>query len=135
MIARVRDFCRDESLGIVLPGAFVILLALWSLLTAVGRGVFIPILDEIIGGSGSFPRLETRIGDITLDWAFVVADAAALVLLGALVYYVFVRPIPEDAEPETGMRECPECLSAVLVEARRCVFCTSPLPSIQTGPS
>jgi len=33
-----------------------------------------------------------------------------------------------EAAPDPTTKKCPECLSEVAIAARRCAFCTSPLP-------
>jgi large conductance mechanosensitive channel len=54
------------------------------------------------------------------------------VFLAAAVFYFVVKPINamaerrkrgQDAEP--GTRDCPECLSEIPDQARRCAFCTA----------
>ena len=58
-----------------------------------------------------------------------------IVLIAAAVYYFVVLPVnalvermrkaPVPADPTT--KKCPECLSEIPIDARRCAFCTSPL--------
>jgi large conductance mechanosensitive channel len=53
------------------------------------------------------------------------------VIIAAVVFFLVVKPInaltdrlrTEPAGP--GDRKCPECLSEIPAEARRCAFCTS----------
>jgi large conductance mechanosensitive channel len=59
----------------------------------------------------------------------------AFLLVAAAVYYFVVLPInalvararkaPAPADPTT--KKCPECLSEIPLDARRCAHCTSPL--------
>ena len=53
-------------------------------------------------------------------------------LIAAAVFFFVVKPINaltarrrkgEEAEP--GTRDCPECLSEIPAQARRCAHCTS----------
>jgi large conductance mechanosensitive channel len=51
-------------------------------------------------------------------------EAFALFLLITWAHRLRRQPV----EPPPGNKECPECLSHVPLQARRCAFCTSPLP-------
>jgi large conductance mechanosensitive channel len=61
----------------------------------------------------------------------------SFVLVAAAVYFFVVVPVNAivarsrrgEAPPDPTTRKCPECLSDVPIAARRCAFCTSPLPS------
>jgi large conductance mechanosensitive channel len=56
-------------------------------------------------------------------------------LIAAAVYFFVVTPInaliartrkaPAPADPTT--KKCPECLSEIPIDARRCGFCTQPI--------
>jgi large conductance mechanosensitive channel len=63
--------------------------------------------------------------------------AFAFIVTAAIVYYLVVIPInaliersrrqEKPADPTT--KKCPECLSEIPIEARRCAFCTQPQPA------
>jgi len=67
-------------------------------------------------------------------WLFAFAVVAVL-LVAAAVYFCVVTPInalvgrmrkaPAPADPTT--RKCPECLSEIPIDARRCAHCTQPV--------
>jgi large conductance mechanosensitive channel len=128
MISRLRSFCRDESLGIVIPIGVVVLLAFWSVLQGVGAAFVTPILEEAFGDSDEFggSQLDFTVGDIVFDWTFLGFQLPAFVILCGIVYILFIRPIPDDEiVDDESMRACPECASEIVAEARRCPFCTA----------
>lgn len=147
MILRVRAFCREESLGIVLPAALIALFAMWQVIEAAVSSFLVPLVANLVEGepeyaNGSYflgpmpyQHLTFHVGDVPFDWTLLFIESVAGLVMGAILYYLFVRHIPEGVESETGMRDCPECFSRVVVEARRCAFCTSPLSPIETEPS
>ncbi|MGQ0773199.1 MAG: hypothetical protein ACT4NY_02070, partial [Pseudonocardiales bacterium] len=57
-------------------------------------------------------------------------------LIAAALFFLVVRPINtlmarRKTEPpvESTTRDCPECLSSIPMQARRCAFCGSPVPA------
>jgi large conductance mechanosensitive channel len=62
-------------------------------------------------------------------------DAAiSFLLVAAVVYYLIVLPysrfrarFEKAPSPEPKTRECPECLSQIPANARRCAYCTAVL--------
>ena len=137
MILRVRAFCREESLGIVLPATLIALFAMWQVIEAAVTTFLLPLVASLFEERYPeylFDRLVFDAGSMQFGWTMVFVESVAAVVLGATIYFLFVRPIPDDVGSETGMRDCPECLSRVVVEARRCAFCTSALPAAGTEP-
>ena len=137
MVARIREWCRSESLGIVLPVGFILLFATWQLLARVAQGLIYPFLRNIFEDDDDafFGGIDTEGGGVTIDVGFAVMDLIALLMLGALVYWLFVRPIRGELDEEDATRECPECLSEIMVEARRCAFCSAEVTPVSgAGP-
>jgi large conductance mechanosensitive channel len=68
-------------------------------------------------------------------YGLVVNAIISLVLIGAAVFFLVVRPLNRleerraRSQPESlpTTRPCPECLSEIPREARRCAHCTSKL--------
>jgi hypothetical protein len=137
MIARIREWCRSESLGIVVPVGFISLWVVWELLTvAVGSFIY-PILiepmeDDRFTGNEDFGFKFTLLGVDFQPDAFIINGLTALIL-GFLFYVLFWRQSPEDFIEEEPTRECPECLSEILAEARRCAFCTAQVAPVTRG--
>ena len=61
--------------------------------------------------------------------SFVIIAAAVYFFVGLSVNALIarMRQAPTPADPTT--KRCPECLSEIPIDARRCAFCTSPVVS------
>ena len=78
-----------------------------------------------------FEPSETNPRPTTVSWVMGI-----VVLIAAAVYFIFVLPVnklmakffPAKAEPPKT-KPCPECLSDIPVEAKRCAHCAQPLPA------
>ncbi len=133
LVVRIREFCRNESIGVVAPVGFIALWVVWQVITVFLWSFLYPVLVKVFEGDKDFDGLPLELSIFGIDLLpsnFLVESIAAVGMF-LLLYYVFVRPIPEDSEPDRGMRECPECFSEIVIDARRCPFCTSavePLP-------
>jgi large conductance mechanosensitive channel len=56
-----------------------------------------------------------------------------------VVYFFVVKPVNallkrlQDEPTDETVRKCPECLSEIPREAKRCAFCTSEVAPVQAG--
>lgn len=141
MIRRIREFLRSESLGIAIPVGVVALWAVWELIQSIVGNFVYPVFleafgDESFGSEGFGFPLDFEIGGVRFQWDATLITGVSVLILLPLLYYTFIRPIPGEFEDDdSGTRECPECLSEVLIEARRCAFCTAVIPARGDGPS
>ena len=130
----IRDFKQfllrgnvvDLAVGIVIGGAF------GALVTALVRDFITPLAGAIF----STPKdaMRFRVGAAT----FLVGDfldaLISFLIVAAVVFFLVVKPINYLVErshhedpPDPSTRKCPECLSEIPLEARRCAFCTGDL--------
>ena len=115
----------DLAVGVVVGVAFA------AVVTALVGDLLTPLVAAIFG-SHDFSALTFTIhGSHFLYGAFINA-VLAFVTVAAVVFFFVVRPVNalmarRRTEPpvDATTRKCPECLSEIPVEARRCAFCTS----------
>jgi len=89
--------------------------------------------DPVTGACNQFANLQFKLGESTFSYGTVLNDILTLILIGAAVFFLVVRPLNhleerrkrEQPEPESPSRPCPECLSDIPKLARRCAFCTA----------
>ena len=119
----------DMAVGVVIGAAFA------SVVGAFTKDLLTPLITAITGGGGQFYTLKfTLNGSDFLIGDFVNALVSFL-LVAAAVYFFVVTPInalvsrmrkaPAPADPTT--KKCPECLSEIPIDARRCAHCAQPV--------
>jgi len=121
----MRGNAVDLAVGVVIGAAF------GAVVDSIVKGVLTPLIA--IPGKTDFGRLTFKIGGGVFKYGNVINAIVSLVLIGAAVFFLVVRPLNhleerrkrQEPEPESPTRPCPECLSEIPKQARRCAHCTS----------
>jgi large conductance mechanosensitive channel len=114
--------------------AIVIGLAFVAVVNSLVTNLITPIIALLFGG----PTLNSEtfsIGDAIFTWGAFVDDVIQFIAIVAAVYFFVVVPYNTltarmkrgEAEPDATTKTCPECISAIPVEAKRCAFCAQPV--------
>jgi large conductance mechanosensitive channel len=115
----------DLAVGIVIGVAF------GALITAFTTAFLTPLIG-IIAGQADLSKMVFTIGGTDFPYGVFLNALIAFVLVALVIFFLVVKPVialrerqrrGEDEDPTE--RPCPECLSAIPVDARRCAFCTS----------
>ena len=131
MLKGFRDFVLRGNV-IDLAVAVVIGAAFGSVVTAIVEGLITPLIALITSG-GSADVSALNVGGF--GFGDILNAIINFIIVAAVVYFVVVlpmnrlqernKPAPPDPQPT---KTCPECLSEIPEAARRCAFCTSPIP-------
>jgi large conductance mechanosensitive channel len=115
----------DMAVGVVMGAAF------GGVVTGLTKALISPLI-KLAAGSEKFTGLEFRLGATTFPIDDFINATISFVLIALLVYFLVVLPVntlmarmhkdAPVAAPST--RKCPECLSEIPIEARRCAHCT-----------
>ena len=117
----------DLAVGVVMGAAF------GAMVAAFVKDLLTPLIAAI-AGKPDFSTLTFTINNSKFLYGDFLNAVVAFLLVAAAVYYFVVLPMnalmarmrrEPPADPTT--RKCPECLSEIPIEARRCAHCTSPL--------
>ena len=118
----------DLAVAVVMGAAF------GAVVTALVKDLITPLIAAIVGKPDFSGILFTVNGSKFMVGDFINALVSFL-LIGVAVYFFVVLPVNTvmarlkrgEAPPDPATKQCPECLSAIPIAARRCAFCTSPV--------
>jgi large conductance mechanosensitive channel len=128
MLKGFKDFITKGNL-IETAVALVMALATTALVAALVKDLITPIIGAIFGETDFSSLTFTINGSEFLYGAFISA-VITFVSIAAAIYFFIVKPYQayqarRGVTPET--KECPECLSSIPLNAKRCAHCTQPV--------
>jgi len=115
--------------------AVVIGVAFTAVVAAFVKDLVTPLIAAL-GGKPDFASLYFAINKSKFLYGDFINGIVAFLIIAAVVYFLVVIPYTAmvarsrkepPADPTT--KKCPECLSEIPKDARRCAFCTSPQPA------
>lgn len=114
--------------------AVIIGVAFGDVVTALVEDMVTPLIAAIVG-EPDFSGLTFTINGSTFLYGDFINKVIAFVSVAAVVFFFVVKPmnllmsrLKKDPPPDESTKKCPECLSAIPAEARRCAYCTSEVP-------
>jgi len=122
----VRGNVVDLAVGIVIGAAFT------TVVQALVKDIISPIIG-IFGGVPDLSRWTISVAGQNLLIGDVLNALIAFLLVAVVVYFLVVLPVNKlmdrySPEPKPApTKECPECLSAIPQDARRCRECGAQL--------
>ncbi|MCX4097593.1 large conductance mechanosensitive channel protein MscL [Nocardia sp. alder85J] len=118
----------DLAIGIVVGAAFT------AVVNGFVRAFLTPLVGLAAGATGDFSDQGFAVGKVVFPVGAFFTAIVTFFLVAAIVYFFVVLPVnaltarfSPNPDPIAPKRDCPECLSTVPAEARRCAFCTSEL--------
>jgi large conductance mechanosensitive channel len=125
-----RDFVLRGNV-IDLAIAVVIGAAFGAVVTALVSSFITPLVAAI-GGKPDFSALAFTINGSRFTYGVFLNALISFLILATVVFFLIVRPLNAlmdhmrtEAPVAEVTRACPECLSQIPNEARRCAFCTA----------
>ena len=115
----------DMAVGVVIGAAF------GGVVTSLTKGLLTPFIGALVK-LPDFSNLRYKVrGSDFLIGDFLNALISFLLVAAAVYFFVVVpvnwlmaRMVKREPEPALTTRKCPECLSEIPIEARRCAHCT-----------
>ena len=118
----------DMAVGVVIGAAFA------GVVAGLTKAFITPLIALIVG-KPDYSSLKFVIRGTEFAVGDFVNAAVSFILIAAVVYFFVVLPVNAlvarmnrgEKPPEPTTRKCPECLSEIPIEARRCAHCTQPV--------
>jgi large conductance mechanosensitive channel len=118
----------DLAVGVVIGAAF------GTVVNSMVKDLLTPFLAAVVR-KPDFSTFSFTIHGGKFLYGDFVNSVISFVIIAAAVYFAVVLPMnalmarvqrsDEPAQPST--KKCPECLSEIPIEARRCAHCTQPV--------
>jgi large conductance mechanosensitive channel len=119
----------DMAVGVVIGAAF------GGVVTALTKDLLTPLIAVVVG-KPDFSAIKFMVGNTEFPIGDFINAAVSFILIAAAIYFFVVTPVnaliarmrkdPAPADPTT--KKCPECLSEIPIDARRCAHCAQPVP-------
>jgi len=118
----------DMAVGVVIGAAF------GAVVTELTKAFLTPFIALIVGKQ-DHSDIKFTINGTTFPVGEFVNALISFVLIAAAVYFFVVVPVnlliarmhKGDKAPDPTTKKCPECLSEIPLDARRCAHCTQPV--------
>ncbi len=120
----------DLAVGVVIGAAF------GTVVTSFVKDLLTPFIAATVG-KPNFDYLVLEVNGAKITYGTFLNALISFILVAAAVYFFVVVPInalvararkEPPADPTT--KKCPECLSEIPIDARKCAHCTSVLGSV-----
>ena len=118
----------DMAVGVVIGAAF------GAVVTELCKAFLTPLIALLVG-KPDYSNLKFTVSSTTFPIGDFINAVISFVLIAAAVYFFVVLPVnwlmakmhkDEPAAPPVT-KKCPECLSEIPIEAKRCAHCTQPV--------
>lgn len=118
----------DMSVGVVVGAAFA------TVVSAFTKDLLTPLIAALVG-KPDFSAISFTIHNSKFLLGDFINAAVAFLLVASAVYFFVVTPVNllvarmhrADAPASPTSKKCPECLSEIPIDARRCAHCTQPV--------
>jgi large conductance mechanosensitive channel len=118
----------DMAVGVVIGAAFA------SVVNGLTKAFLNPLIKLVAGGE-KFSSLQFTIRGTQFPIDDFINACISFVLIAAAVYFIVVLPVNAlvarmnrgEKPPDPTTKKCPECLSEIPIDARRCAHCTQPV--------
>ena len=119
----------DMAVGVVIGAAFA------GVVTGLTAAFLNPLIKLVTGGGEKVSSLVFTIRGTPFPVDDFINATISFLLIAAAVYFFVVLPINAlvarmhrgEKPPDPTTKQCPECLSEIPIDARRCAHCTQPV--------
>ncbi|MEU8271934.1 large conductance mechanosensitive channel protein MscL [Sphaerisporangium sp. NPDC049002] len=115
-----------------------------GLVQALVTDLVTPLIGAVTGGrQPDFSKYSFTLNGSEFKYGDFVNHLLTFLIIAAVIYWLVVMPMTRligffDRDKQSAEKRCPECLSDIPIDARRCAFCTaelSPVPANDRPPA
>jgi large conductance mechanosensitive channel len=118
----------DMAVGVVIGAAF------GGVVAALTKDLLTPFIAALVG-KPDFSSIHFTIRNTPFPVGDFINACVSFFLIAAAIYFFVVLPVNAlvarmhrgDKPPDPTTKKCPECLSEIPIDARRCAHCTQPV--------
>ena len=118
----------DMAVGVVIGAAF------GGVVTEMTKAFLTPLIALIVG-KPDYSKLKFYVRGTVFPIGDFINACVSFFLIAAAIYFFVVVPVNllvarmnrGEKPPDPTTKKCPECLSEIPIEARRCAHCTQPV--------
>jgi large conductance mechanosensitive channel len=118
----------DLAIGVVIGAAF------GNVVNSMVKGLLTPFIAAV-AKQPDFSSISFTIHGSKFLFGDFVNSVVSFVIIAAVVYFAVVLPMNalmarvqrQDKPTQPSTKKCPECLSEIPIDARRCAHCTQPV--------
>lgn len=116
----------DLAVAVVIGGAF------GKVVAALVKDLLTPLIAALVG-KPDFSAIHFTVNGTPFPVGDFINALVEFLSVASAIYFFVVAPVNAvmararrgQAPPDPTTRQCPECLSSIPIQARRCAFCTS----------
>ena len=116
----------DLAIAVVIGVAFA------AVVTAFVKDLVTPLIAAL-GGKPDFASLFFTVNKSRFLYGDFTNAVVAFLIIAAVIYFLVVMPYTamvararKEPPADATTKQCPECISEIPIDARRCAVCTSP---------
>jgi len=120
----------DLAVAVVIGAAFK------SIIDAFVADIVTPLIAAI-GGKQDFSTLHFTINNSIFKYGDLFNQIFSFVIIAAVIFFLVITPLnammaraKKEPPADPSEKKCPECLSEIPLDARRCAFCTTQLMTV-----
>ena len=119
----------DMAVGVVIGAAFATVIGGFT------KDLLTPLIGAIVGKTGDFATFSFNVRGQVFNIGDLINQIISFLLVAAAVYFFVVTPVnalmarmhKDEPAPAPTTKKCPECLSDIPIEAKRCAYCAQPV--------
>jgi large conductance mechanosensitive channel len=118
----------DMAVGVVIGAAF------GGVVAALTKDLLTPLIAALVG-KPDFSNIQFLLHGTPFPIGDFINACVSFFLIAAAIYFFVVTPVnalvarmhKSEKPPDPTTKKCPECLSEIPIDARRCAHCTQPV--------